>query len=296
MIRIPRFKARSRPRKRARPSSRRPLPNQFNDSQQDSSSKEQSVDTFGVDQARESVMKPAHNTEASKPREERSYKEFFADLDTYMPLEMFSVGPGEEDHAHETRKSQDMRTMNTGIPNGHNKHVSMVSNERPHKRRRTSMTDKSYETSHLNARKLDDNTGVKPIVPILPESEQINASDPPTPIGTLLENKKVITRHVASANPYQALATRRRSSVISNGTSHSPATGATTTLTTKNPQDSLPKPSFRKVKKEASDDDELEDFVRPENHYIRHTEPSEKDLYDRVEYDMDEQDEAWLKL
>ncbi|KAH9479291.1 Peregrin [Psilocybe cubensis] len=36
-------------------------------------------------------------------------------------------------------------------------------------------------------------------------------------------------------------------------------------------------------------------FTKPE-HYIRHTDPLESDLSKTVEYDMDEQDEAWLNL
>ncbi|CAG8627733.1 16517_t:CDS:10, partial [Cetraspora pellucida] len=40
---------------------------------------------------------------------------------------------------------------------------------------------------------------------------------------------------------------------------------------------------------------EKEPFVRPEGHYIRHVELTEKDLVEIVEYDMDEQDDIWLK-
>lgn len=37
-------------------------------------------------------------------------------------------------------------------------------------------------------------------------------------------------------------------------------------------------------------------FERPENHYIHYIEQSDVELYDSVEYDMDEQDKSWLKL
>ncbi|CAO3618107.1 unnamed protein product [Cunninghamella echinulata] len=37
-------------------------------------------------------------------------------------------------------------------------------------------------------------------------------------------------------------------------------------------------------------------FNRPENHYIRYIEPTEEELFEMVEYDMDEQDEAWLEM
>lgn len=37
-------------------------------------------------------------------------------------------------------------------------------------------------------------------------------------------------------------------------------------------------------------------YNRPENHYIHYNELSDVELYDSVEYDMDEQDQCWLKL
>ncbi|CAG8577970.1 9056_t:CDS:10 [Diversispora eburnea] len=36
-------------------------------------------------------------------------------------------------------------------------------------------------------------------------------------------------------------------------------------------------------------------YQRPEGHYLRYNEPDERILADRVEYDMDEQDDIWLK-
>ncbi|KAJ3218951.1 nuA3 HAT complex component nto1 [Dinochytrium kinnereticum] len=37
-------------------------------------------------------------------------------------------------------------------------------------------------------------------------------------------------------------------------------------------------------------------FIRPEGYYVRYVEPTEGELAERIEYDMDEQDMAWLKL
>lgn len=62
----------------------------------------------------------------------------------------------------------------------------------------------------------------------------------------------------------------------------------------------LPIASFEKVDQLVTVDDhrdqenDLErynpnDFERPENHYIRYIEPSESELFDTIEYDMDEQ-------
>ncbi|KAI7905371.1 uncharacterized protein BX663DRAFT_499491 [Cokeromyces recurvatus] len=72
----------------------------------------------------------------------------------------------------------------------------------------------------------------------------------------------------------------------------------------------LPIPRFQKINdkhdqqcrhtKQDDDEDGLDlhshFFHRPKNHYIRYIEPSEKELFEMVEYDMDEQDEAWLKI
>ncbi|KAI8061179.1 PHD-zinc-finger like domain-containing protein, partial [Gongronella butleri] len=82
--------------------------------------------------------------------------------------------------------------------------------------------------------------------------------------------------------------------------------------------DLLPKPKFTKVtdkqkkkptrrsSRHQDDIDETrpaepetapaEPFQRPNNHYLRHVEPTEQELFDMVEYDMDEQDEIWLDM
>ncbi|KAI9067920.1 hypothetical protein FKP32DRAFT_1619507 [Trametes sanguinea] len=71
----------------------------------------------------------------------------------------------------------------------------------------------------------------------------------------------------------------------------------------------LPKVSFVKVTDEVTQqppgvhdhiaksygyNDFNDEFVLPEEHYIRHIEPLESDLATQVEYDMDEQDQEWL--
>ncbi|CAO3641597.1 unnamed protein product [Mucor hiemalis] len=68
----------------------------------------------------------------------------------------------------------------------------------------------------------------------------------------------------------------------------------------------LPIASFHKIglgSDSAHDESEEEGeplnsnaFIRPANHYIRYIEPSETELFETVEYDMDEQDEMWLKI
>ncbi|KAJ3343649.1 nuA3 HAT complex component nto1 [Gonapodya sp. JEL0774] len=62
----------------------------------------------------------------------------------------------------------------------------------------------------------------------------------------------------------------------------------------------LPRPSFRKCSFEphALGDEHTEDrhFDRFSEAYIRYVEPTEAELYDRIEYDLDEQDKAWLTI
>ncbi|KAI0640714.1 hypothetical protein C8Q79DRAFT_921056 [Trametes meyenii] len=71
----------------------------------------------------------------------------------------------------------------------------------------------------------------------------------------------------------------------------------------------VPKPSFVKVTDEVTQqppgvhdhvaksygyNDFNDEFILPEEHYIRYIEPLESDLATQVEYDMDEQDQEWL--
>ncbi|KAF9345012.1 nuA3 HAT complex component nto1, partial [Mortierella sp. NVP85] len=67
---------------------------------------------------------------------------------------------------------------------------------------------------------------------------------------------------------------------------------STTVLEPKTPMALLPKSSFRLIPRE---DDSLEEFQLPLGHNVRYIEPTETELAERVEYDMDEQDEYWLK-
>ncbi|KAF9316798.1 nuA3 HAT complex component nto1 [Podila horticola] len=72
-----------------------------------------------------------------------------------------------------------------------------------------------------------------------------------------------------------------------------PSTGThQTTLEPKTPMTLLPKSAFRLIPRE---DDDLEEYHLPAGHNVRYIEPTETELAERVEYDMDEQDEFWLK-
>ncbi|KAF8949519.1 nuA3 HAT complex component nto1 [Haplosporangium gracile] len=65
-----------------------------------------------------------------------------------------------------------------------------------------------------------------------------------------------------------------------------------TMLEPKTPLTLLPKSTFRLIPRE---EDDLEEYHLPTTHNVRYIEPTETELAERVEYDMDEQDEIWLK-
>ncbi|KAF9573921.1 nuA3 HAT complex component nto1 [Mortierella alpina] len=68
--------------------------------------------------------------------------------------------------------------------------------------------------------------------------------------------------------------------------------GASVAVEPKAPTSALPKSSFRRI---PQDDDDLAEYHLPVGHNVRYIEPTETELAERVEYDMDEQDEFWLK-
>ncbi|CAG8505551.1 3879_t:CDS:10 [Ambispora gerdemannii] len=63
----------------------------------------------------------------------------------------------------------------------------------------------------------------------------------------------------------------------------------------KSTEKKLPVPSFRRVDVTIVEQGQ-DSFDRPEGHYLRYLEPTEMELADRVEYDMDEQDLIWLNM
>lgn len=75
-------------------------------------------------------------------------------------------------------------------------------------------------------------------------------------------------------------------------TTPAPPPSSTTVLEPKTPLTMLPKSTFRLIPRE---EDDLEEYHLPTTHNVRYIEPTETELAERVEYDMDEQDEIWLK-
>ncbi|KAG2222904.1 hypothetical protein INT45_013535 [Circinella minor] len=136
-----------------------------------------------------------------------------------------------------------------------------------------------------------------------------SSSEQQETIETIERNGDPLVDHHKEGDLYQALSTRPQPPLLND-------TNMGVNL------DALPKPSFRLVtdekneesknrQNEKANDDSgtttnniMEDestvpqqrFQRPENHYIRYIEPSEADLMDMIEYDMDEHDDAWLQM
>ncbi|KAG0290106.1 nuA3 HAT complex component nto1 [Linnemannia gamsii] len=71
-----------------------------------------------------------------------------------------------------------------------------------------------------------------------------------------------------------------------------PPLSSTLVLEPKTPLTLLPKSTFRLIPRE---EDDLEEYHLPTTHNVRYIEPTETELAERVEYDMDEQDEIWLR-
>lgn len=61
----------------------------------------------------------------------------------------------------------------------------------------------------------------------------------------------------------------------------------------------LPRPRYTKIEESAlalaAENEEMH-YRRPEGHYIRYVDPTEIELYENTEYDMDEQDRYWLSV
>ncbi|KAJ2575596.1 hypothetical protein GGH19_002865 [Coemansia sp. RSA 1807] len=172
-----------------------------------------------------------------KPREERSYKEFFPDLNVHMPLavQFTGVEPSELD-AQLVKLARSDEGLSTPVSSGGEA-------ERPATTSRT--------PSSLSIKLVFSDPGSAPALP------------PPPPLRT--------------GKSAQSYAGTPQSSVV--------------VLAPKRPVVALPETRFRRLDVSTSS----KPFVRPEGHYIRNVELTEKDLAERVEYDLDDVDCEWLK-
>ncbi|KAL1923953.1 uncharacterized protein VTP21DRAFT_6988 [Calcarisporiella thermophila] len=286
----------------------------------------------------------ATRLEDGKPREERSYKEFFPDLDLTIPLQIVRLY--EEPEASEDTPASASISISVEPTEKNNANTPAEnSSGTPALITRRDSSTSNYELSKSLRRSDEEEEGVDEEVKslngyasaevsehsdqLMPTSKALSTNnattaiatadtsernspvptstatgtpwaitpmselDAPalTPVTSMRQNLKLVHRPMAE-NPFQALSTRAR-----------PAPPGTNSdrfrLVTKIPVEELPKPTYMRISEPLITQEELEElepFRRPDLHYIRYSEPSEGDLFDRVEYDMDEQDERWLVI
>ncbi|ORX49484.1 hypothetical protein DM01DRAFT_1105908 [Hesseltinella vesiculosa] len=222
-----------------------------------------------------------------KPREERSFKDFFPDLNVHDAL-IIQQETTEQPPLHMpmTVALAEQHPLNTDpVPSG----AQAATTPTP---------DLSSLPAHPTVNADDDKVSVPSPSPSV---------QPDAPVLTTWPTSRPL--HPKEGDSHQALSTRPQAHLTS-------AAGSVNL-------DTLPKPKFSKVIERPKQrrgsrrssrhqddqpapadpadspvDDTLQMAVyeRPDNHYIRYIEPTEQDLYEMVEYDMDEQDEIWLHL
>ncbi|KAF9348636.1 nuA3 HAT complex component nto1, partial [Mortierella sp. NVP85] len=171
----------------------------------------------------------------NKPREERSYTEFYPFLDTTSKLDIVSISLAQSGDTEMTH------VPGTDGSATSNCHASLHENEEC----RDSIdpaADRSSKGPHPRNLLATDKAGKQSISTVIKESQNRPSS------ATTIKLK------------------------------------ASTAL--------LPESSFRLIPRV---DSELEEYHLPAGHNVRYIEPTETELAERVEYDMDEQDEFWLK-
>ncbi|CAG8486242.1 8861_t:CDS:10 [Ambispora leptoticha] len=103
----------------------------------------------------------------------------------------------------------------------------------------------------------------------------------------IIEQKRLANGHTDESKSKVALKSTEKKLLIDYKVENS--------VSLKKSEKKLPVPSFRRVDVTIVEQGQ-DSFDRPEGHYLRYLEPTEMELADRVEYDMDEQDLIWLNM
>ncbi|KAJ2559553.1 hypothetical protein GGH95_004928, partial [Coemansia sp. RSA 1836] len=201
-----------------------------------------------------------------KPREERSYREFYPDMITCLALPVvLSRDPSSvEDLTPSTLNADDV--------------------------------DRRLEAESLSSSPLSD------ISSVAAGSASAGERPPPSRASSSLSIKLIFNDPESPASrltkPQSPLAGFGVHPLRSAGKSAQSYAGtpqsSVVVLAPKKPVISLPETRFKSV----TDDEVLYkqiEFKRPESHYIRNVELTEKDLAERVEYDLEEVDREWLR-
>ncbi|KAJ2855886.1 hypothetical protein J3B02_001920 [Coemansia erecta] len=180
-----------------------------------------------------------------KPREERSYKEFFPDLNVHAPLAVQLRRPTPPPTASAPAESCVQRS-GSGTPTFGLQPVSATASD---------LAPLSRTSSGLSIRLIVND----------PQAPRIAA---PLPL-----------RSAGKGKAFGSYGGIGQSSVV--------------VLAPKKPVVSLPETRFKQVSDAGSNVRGI--YQRPEAHYVRNTEMTEKDLASQVEYDLDDVDREWLR-
>ncbi|KAJ2362519.1 hypothetical protein IW150_006985, partial [Coemansia sp. RSA 2607] len=175
-----------------------------------------------------------------KPREERSFREFFPDLDVHSELQVLWQG----DEAAEASQASSAASD-----------APMTASDRPATASRT--------PSSLSIRLVFND----PEAPPTPRQQQ---QQPPPPLRAVGRGKSALSYSGAGQASAVVLAPKR------------PVVG-------------LPETRFRHVSSGGGGSSvQRAQYQRPQSHYVRSGEVTEKELAQRVEYDLDDVDRCWL--
>ncbi|KAI8377909.1 uncharacterized protein BYT42DRAFT_572155 [Radiomyces spectabilis] len=272
------------------------------------------------------LPQPSHDT--VKPREEQSYKDYFPDLNIKEALLVITI-PDNNDasadavaHREPDHEPSDVNAS-VQLQNGtestpinlvqqDNTRSTRVNQDRPLPRvieRIAVITDRGDE-SGVNS-EAEGTSELSFATTEETDDEQRSIGYDDLKKNEALQSTHPIIEHQKEGDSYQALSTRPQPHPALIDTVPPPSTRSRNSIVNDVNVNLLPKPSFHKCVDEDEEqttskpDDNAgateepattKGFLRPENHYIRYIEPSESELFATVEYDMDEQDEAWLQM
>ncbi|KAJ2609370.1 hypothetical protein H4S08_004083 [Coemansia sp. RSA 1365] len=194
-----------------------------------------------------------------KPREERSYKEFFPDLNVHMPLVVQTIQSPDSQSEESTADAQ-LETIvkdsaDTLVPVAPATPISSVSSQgsgSTTEQNGNSAPEQSRTSSSLSIKLVFNDPGTTVPPPLRTgKSADSYTGTPQSSVVVLAPKRPILTLPAAE---YRQLATTQR-------VQYPTQTG----------------------------------FKRPRSHYIRNVELTEKDLAKRVEYDLDDMDREWLQ-
>ncbi|KAJ2401267.1 hypothetical protein GGI23_001514, partial [Coemansia sp. RSA 2559] len=250
-----------------------------------------------------------------KPREERSYKEFFPDLNVFMPMAVrfhstavdsppsTTLSPDTQQQPPLTASSAE-DTANQALSAASSGPLTSLSSMAPasagvaeNRQQKSAEGEKGATTN--SSQEIGPGDQRQPSRSSSGLSIKLVFNDPEA---TALNGR----HHTASLpvylgmDPFQsassALALRSPGPGKSTASYAGTPQSSVVVLAPKKPVLSLPESRFKRVEgKGANAGYKPSEFKRPEGHYIRNIELTETDLAERIEYDLDDADQLWLQ-